>query len=75
MFKIIRLKYSKSKCIYYDHCFWQYPSKHDSVIKSLEKELDYYKQECASLQEMVKKKLVDNSVQASPKRKGKVDNT
>jgi hypothetical protein len=39
----------------------------------LEKELGYYKEECASLQEMVKKKLVD-SVQASPKKKGKVGN-
>ena len=51
----------------------QSPSKHDGVIKSLEKELDYYKGECASLQEMVKKKLVD-SAQASPKKKGKVGN-
>ncbi|XP_028406798.1 centrosomal protein of 135 kDa-like isoform X2 [Dendronephthya gigantea] len=48
------------------------PSKHDGVIKSLEKQLDYYKEECASLQEMVKKKLVD-SAQPSPRKKGKSD--
>ena len=59
--------------IYYCILLLQSPSKHDSVIKSLEKELGYYKEECASLQEMVKKKLVD-SVQASPKKKGKVGN-
>lgn len=50
----------------------QSPSKHDGVIKSLEKQLDYYKEECASLQEMVKKKLVD-SAQTSPRKKGKVE--
>lgn len=57
--------------MYFCLMLYQSPSKHDGVIKSLEKELDYYKEECASLKEMVKKKLVD-SAQASPKKKGKV---
>ena len=45
------------------------PSRLETLVKTLEKERDYYKAECDSLQDMMRKRLTATS--SSTKKKGK----